>query len=275
MLISGPSGSGKTEVWRVIKRLYGDLFPIKIINGARITEEGWKGDMKLIDQIDERLINGGILIVDEFDKLAGPRHNAIGENVAAALQSEFLKLLEGEENITSKSHKNKSVTMAEATNDKTTKQLGLVLVGAFESMRNEDVKIAIGFGNQMPSPQSQVRTDSDYIDFGLLPELVGRIATKCETKTLSDGDYIRIIKSPHSRVSNLLLVLNIYNKDFNSIIHDDELQEMIAISKANKTGVRWVASMVENKILSKLHKTGIGGEQDDQCSKPQRDDFYF
>lgn len=100
MLISGPSGSGKTEVWRAARQLYGSTFLIKVIDGSCISCEGWTGNYKIDTFMDASMVNGGILVVDEFDKLTKPRHAASGDNVSLDIQAEFLKLIEGEYQVT-------------------------------------------------------------------------------------------------------------------------------------------------------------------------------
>lgn len=70
-------------------------------------------------------MNNGILVVDEFDKLAKPRFNSQGENVSVNLQSEFLKMIEHD---TVVNQRNPSVQY-------TLRGLSTVFIGAFESIR--------------------------------------------------------------------------------------------------------------------------------------------
>ena len=60
----GPSGSGKTAIWRALQGLYPGL--IEIVDGSRITQEGWRGDYKLADMLkSETILNGnGNVILD-------------------------------------------------------------------------------------------------------------------------------------------------------------------------------------------------------------------
>jgi len=142
LLIAGPSGSGKTEVWRVAKKLYGDTFFIRIIDGSNISAEGWAGNYKIDTYLDAQSTNGGILVVDEFDKLVTPKHSSSGDNVSLSIQAEFLKLVEGEYRVSQK----KQLT------NMTSKMMGFVMVGAFEALRQwkqtvqaAPAKVRIGF----------------------------------------------------------------------------------------------------------------------------------
>ena len=255
LLIAGPSGSGKTEVWRAVDKLYGDLFQIQIIDGSNLTCDGWAGGHKISTFVTTRLAKGGILVVDEFDKLVTPKHASGGENVALQMQSEFLKLFEGEYHIT----ENKKPT------NMTSKAMGFVLVGAFEALRakkSSRSRPSIGFhaqqcGDSTQSAASSSLTDEDFISYGMMPEVVGRIATKCTTQALDNHAYLQILRGPHSRVAAIEQVLAQYGIQTADIIPQEELLEMIAQSKNNRTGVRWVCAQVENRLLAAIREQGL------------------
>lgn len=255
LLIAGPSGSGKTEVWRVASKLYGHLFPIKIIDGSSISCEGWAGNYKIDTYLNPAFADGGILVVDEFDKLAKPKHTSAGENVSLDVQAEFLKLVEGEYHITDKKKQT----------NKTTKMMGFVMVGAFEQLwlqKEQPEEVThIGFCTAPTAVKKEatpvVLTDEDFIAYGILPELVGRIAVKCATKPLSDEAYMEIIRGPHSRVAAITKVLVQYGTKLTDVISTEELRQMVATSKSNRTGVRWVSAQVENRLLEAIREQGI------------------
>lgn len=255
LLIAGPSGSGKTEVWRAASKLYDNLFPIKIIDGSNISCEGWSGNYKIDTYLNTVFAHGGILVVDEFDKLAKPKHSSSGDNVAHDVQAEFLKLVEGEYHIT---EKRKQTSM-------TTKMMGFVLVGAFESLwaQKEQPKAAPQIGFCFDAPQETAKaapavlTDEDFIAYGILPELIGRVAMKCATKPLNDEAYWNIIRGPHSRVAAIEQVLLQYGTKVSDVISPEELRQMVATSKSNRTGVRWVSAQVENRLLEAIHEHGL------------------
>lgn len=263
MIIYGPSGSGKTEVWRVAKKLFGHTFYISIVDGAQITCEGWTGNVKLANLIDDEIAAGGILVIDEFDKLAQPRHNSAGDNVAESMQSELLKFLEGEYEL-DKNTRSTSLFPSSFSRKISTSLSGAVMVGAFESLREKKSKQnsnTIGFGIRSENDSiddSLVRlTDEDFIDFGIMPEIVGRIAIKCPAKYLSDDDYIEILKNPYSRVSTIAKVLKFYAINPNEAVTENEIRELIKTSKSNKTGVRWVSAQVESKMLDMLRQADL------------------
>ena len=277
MLISGPSGSGKTEVWRVARKLYSSFLNVEVIDGASITGEGWKGDNKLSSHINDQIADGGILIVDEFDKLASPRFDSGGGNISFQVQSEFLKLLEGEYEKQVQSAR--SMFGSEPMKKIDTSRMGVVLVGAFESIR-EKQNNSVGFNlikedNKIMGTQI---TDEEYIKSGVIPELIGRVSMKCTTNQLSDDEYIKIIKNEHSRVALITQIMKTYNIDMSDIISEEEMRELIKSSKSNKTGVRWVSAQIENRMFEFLRENGVGDIRIIEKTEPEKakeDEFFF
>jgi ATP-dependent Clp protease ATP-binding subunit ClpX len=264
MIIYGPSGSGKTEVWRVARKLFGHTFHISIVDGSQITCEGWTGNIKLANLIDDDIAAGGILVIDEFDKLARPHHNSSGENVSESTQSELLKFLEGEYEVDR--GKSKSWFTSSYTRKINTTMSGAAMIGAFESLREKKAQskahTTIGFNaqqNTSPNIDDEIirLSDEDFIEFGIMPEIVGRIALNCPAKQLNDKDYMEILKNPYSRVSAIAQMLKSYQIDPYDAIKEEEVREMIAKSKSNRTGVRWVSAQVEGKMLDLLRQADI------------------
>jgi len=254
LLISGPSGCGKTEVWRKVSELYGSIFPVKIIDGSNLSCDGWAGNFKVSTFLDRKLTEGGILVVDEFDKLVKPKHSARGENVSYDMQSELLKLMEGEYRLT----ENKKET------DMTTRKMGFVMTGAFADLQKkkqqtfaEEKRIGFCAAETNREEKDTALENEDFIAYGVMPELMGRIAVHCEAKQLTEQVYLDIIWGPYSRVTQLSKVLAIYGVDVAGEVTDGEILELIAQSKQCGTGVRWVAAQVENRILERIREKGL------------------
>lgn len=252
LMISGPSGNGKTEVWRAAERLYGDVFKIQIIDGSNISCDGWAGNFKISNFVTAAIADGGILVVDEFDKLVKPKHNSKGDNVSLDVQAELLKLLEGEYAISGKKNVN-------------SKKMGFVMVGAFESLREEKKNRCVeapkvGFCTQPVKPvvqTSEALSDRDFIRYGIMPEIVGRIAAQCTVVELNETAYLQIIRNPNSRVSQIEKVLKAYGTDIDDVLSEEELRRLIATSRSNRTGVRWVSAQVEGRLLESIRSKGL------------------
>ena len=180
ILIAGPSGSGKTEAFRVVKNVFKDYFNVEIVDGTTITQEGWKGARKLSVLLGS-LSNGYILVIDEFDKLAKPAYDSGNNNVSEHIQAEFLKLLEGEYYTKDLQTDSSRKTRKEVSIDYDTRTLGIVLVGAFETIRSkkENPPARIGF---IPSsaPVEQI-----------LPEEITHDRERTRNRTLLEKPSLR------------------------------------------------------------------------------------
>ena len=140
-----------------------------------------------------------------------------------------------------------------------TKRMGVVLVGAFDDIKTKR-QSRVGFGNNISTESQKITTtitDEEYIDFGVLPELIGRIAIKVTTNQLSDDEYVQIIYNPFSRVSLIIDTFKEFGIDLSGMVSENEIRALIKRSKSNRTGVRWVSSQVENKMLSVIRELGI------------------
>lgn len=250
LLISGPSGSGKTEVWRAAKKIFKNYLTIEIVDGSSITQDGWSGQRKLCTVL-QSLNRATILVIDEFDKLATPSYTKGGDNVSQRIQSEFLKLLEGD--YTAKGLRQDEDN--QLSYDPRT--LGIVLVGAFEPIRDEKERKNDNIVGFIQAPKTDYEeivpiTDDDLMEFGVLPELVGRISTKCTTNKLTAEQYLEIIKGQQSKVSVLMQQLNKLGISTQEVLSDEHIIELAEQSRTNMLGVRWVSAQVENELLELL-----------------------
>ena len=104
---------------------------------------------------------------------------------------------------------------------------------------------------------TETLTDEDFIAYGIMPEIVGRIAVKCQARHLSDSVYMDIVKGPNSRVAQLSEVLRSYGVAVADVISAQSLSELISASRANHTGVRWVSAQVESRLLEAIYDRGV------------------
>ena len=146
-----------------------------------------------------------IILVDEFDKTARNLQTTSGRDVAGiALQQEFLKLLEGDKIQVQLG--NKHMPMLDNTIEIDTSNILFVLSGAFvgldEVIKNRLCKKQIGFGFEDKKYTTdellhQVTTE-DLIQYGLIPELVGRIPQIVIYDQLTENDLIKILTEPNN-----------------------------------------------------------------------------
>ena len=250
MLLTGPIGTGKTEIFKVMKELFGNYFKIKIIDGSMITQEGFKGDNKLKNQIDRNMSNGGILVIDEFDKLVKPKYASGGDNVSESLQAEMLKMLDGDFE-----HEEKD-RFGPTGRILTTKMMGIALVGAFAdankrsfSMNNAQQELKSCF---VSLDERYLLSDNELINYGMTAELLSRLSIRSYTTELSERSYIDVIQNKHSRVSKIISMLASYGIDASELVSDEKLKKIIQESRSKKLGIRYTMSYIENIALNNL-----------------------
>lgn len=189
----GPTGCGKTHIWRCLK----DLFPdrIEIVDGSNITNDGWKGDKKWSSLLQSPVFCTGeraILVIDEADKMLAPKYSN-SENVSQTIAAEGLKLMEG---IVTE------VKSGSATYQVDTSKISFVLCGAFsnkadEIAKNSNIGHSIGFGAVPHTAKAYDRplTAKDLIEYGVMPEFMGRIQRIVNLQPMLLEDYYKIIDS--------------------------------------------------------------------------------
>lgn len=190
----GPTGCGKTFIWRCLKELFPDN--IEIVDGSNVTNDGWKGDKKWSSLLQSPVFCSGeraILVIDEADKMLTPKYSSNGENVSQTVASEGLKLMEG----TVVDIKSGSVSYKVDTS-----LISFVLCGAFSNKANEIARNSnngstIGFGAVPGAAKAYDRplTSQDLIDFGIMPEFMGRIHQIVGLQQMSLDDYYMIAGS--------------------------------------------------------------------------------
>lgn len=250
MMIFGPSGSGKTEVWRIISKLFPDILRICIVDASRITSDGWRGDLKVASFM-KPYMSHGILVFDECDKLFSPRFDAHDTNISAEIQGEFLKIIEEETYI---------IPGKTLETQMSVERVGVVFVGAFENirmMKETPQSTPIGFNSQTEKISHRTISREDFIEYGIIPELLGRISKICKTKSLSTEQYLEIVRNENSRIGIIANFLAEHGIDAWEGIDDAYILELIKKSNTNVMGVRAVISKIENIMVSKLFEHGI------------------
>lgn len=189
----GPSGCGKTYIWRCLKEILPDR--IEIVDGSGVTLDGWRGTTKWRDLLRSpifRSCGNTILVIDEADKMLTPKSSSSGENVSHSVQAEGLTIMEG----TSVIIKDEPLSYVIST-------LGVsfVLCGAFSNKAHDVAEKSkgrsIGFGSvpDTARPYEKPLGEADLIEFGVMPEFMGRIQRIVSLQPMTTDDYYRITES--------------------------------------------------------------------------------
>ena len=261
LLICGPTGTGKTETIRRIADNYDKA--IAIVNATSYSETGYVGE-SVEDMLaalyytadgDLDTAQKGILVIDEIDKLAedGGKRSHVSR---LGVQRSLLKILEG--NIMNVNIiKGKVVTVIPFD----TSRLTVIGLGAFAGIIKQDKKIALGFNSVSSNNKEDVDyskiTSKDFVDYGMLPELMGRFTSRVYMHTLKKEDLRNILL--FSNESPLILYKE-YFKNLNiEFSYDDDFIDEVAEGAYNlDLGARGLKVVLDDVISPYLFEVYAG-----------------
>lgn len=249
ILICGPTGTGKTEILKRISKIYN--VPLVIQDATSLSETGYVGrkitnmleDLYLAAGKDIELAQKGILVIDEFDKLAEKEGSEKQAHVSrAGVQRSLLKLLDG-------------TTYFLDDKQFDTSKLTVVALGAFTGI------------NENNNTYHELTTE-DFVNYGIMSELIGRFSKTITMNQLSKTDFVDIFKlsnfSPLNTYKELFAMLNVefeYTEGFIDYIAD------IAVSK--KSGARSLKIVFDECISSALFRIFAGEYTKISLIKPE------
>lgn len=264
IFVDGPSGTGKTAITTDIAEKLG--VPCVCSSITHYTASGYVGgDLKdLLEQLYEKsnhdlnLAQRGIIILDEFDKVAinGDRDLSMKQ----AVQDQLLSLLGGEKY---------SLTVGRSLFgghdiEFDTSKLTFVCLGAITNLREEKTsnKQTIGFSTEEKEEDtSYVIKPEDLIKMGLQKELVGRINTFLHTKDYSVEDLEKILRE--SSISPMVGFEEWAEALGKKVIIDDEVYPLVAEKAYDlNTGARSLQTVM-NSIRTRFLKTVLRGKEND------------
>ena len=258
ILICGPTGTGKTEILKRIASLYN--VPIVIENAPSFSETGYVGreisemlrDLYLAADEDINRAECGILVIDEFDKLAECNGNSETHVSRIGVQRSLLKLFED-----STWWFNKK---GERSNDDSqkqkfsTKNLTIVCIGAFSGITN-NLNRKMGFNTTLGNMNEEINykdlTMKIFVDYGIMKELMGRFSKIVAMNSLSKEDLKNILIN--SNFSPLYTYKELFNEMNIEFEYSDDFIDWVAEQAVLlKSGARSLKTIVDQCISGAL-----------------------
>src|SRR5512134_811380 len=265
IMILGPTGCGKTLLAQTLAKMLN--VPFAIADATALTEAGYVGEdvenilLKLIQaaDYDVKKAETGIIYIDEVDKIARKSENpsitrdVYGEGVQQAL----LKILEGTVASVPPQGGRKHPHQEFLTID--TSNILFICGGSFAHLDHVIEKRignqGIGFGAEVTSNQDKDTGEhfeqvlpEDFVEYGLIPEFIGRLPVISAIHQLSRDDLITILTEPKNALTRQFHRFFEFD-DIELVFAPDSLWEIADRALERETGARGLRSIIELALL--------------------------
>ncbi|MFQ5611562.1 MAG: ATP-dependent Clp protease ATP-binding subunit ClpX [Anaerolineae bacterium] len=274
ILLIGPTGCGKTLLAQTLARIL-DV-PFCIADATSLTEAGYVGEdvenilLRLIESADYDIPRAekGIIYIDEIDKIArksGDNPSITRDVSGEGVQQALLKIIEGATtNVPpqgGRKHPHQEFLQINTAN------ILFICGGAFDELdaivaKRLGARGKIGFAKgetegrfDAPSGAELLRQTipDDLVDYGLIPEFVGRLPVMVSVDPLDKQALIDILTQPRNAIA----------KQFQRLLHLDDVElvftpEAVATAAEEalkqKTGARGLRTIIEETLLDVMYE---------------------
>src|SRR5579862_1617912 len=265
ILLLGPTGCGKTLLAQTLARILN--VPFAIADATALTEAGYVGEdvenilLKLIQaaDFDIKKAETGIIYIDEVDKIARKADNpSITRDVSGeGVQQALLKILEG--TVASvppqggRKHPHQEFLSIDTTN------ILFICGGAFAGLdkiiARRIGKNALGFGADIRSKHDVESSEllaevmpEDLLNFGLIPEFIGRLPVISAVHQLRREDLVQILDEPKNALTKQYQRFFGYD-GIELVFTEDATWEIADRALERETGARGLRSIIEGALL--------------------------
>jgi ATP-dependent Clp protease ATP-binding subunit ClpX len=244
VLLAGPTGSGKSHLFKTLRECLG--IPLVYLSCTGMTQNGYKGVNinEVLERLEDELLEDNrtqpaIIVWDEADKLAEfPNTHPVSTR---GVQQDMLTYLDG-----TRCGKSGKLDSSRFLN---------LACGAFVGLdklrKKQGTAPQIGFSTKTYYTDLEETleplTTQHLIDFGLIPEFVGRFSAITELVPLDPATLRRILT--HAEGNPLAVKQRFFSMHgIELIITDDALDEIIARAAKMGTGARSLRRVLQNTL---------------------------
>lgn len=252
ILMIGPTGCGKTLFAKTIaEKMH---LPYVIADCSNLTQTGYIGGS--VDDVLARLVhsaNGsirkaekGIIFLDEIDKLARNSDRGNGDPSGVGVQQCLLKILDGDEIqfcADARSHRIQTID---------TKNILFICSGAFPGIKKEKSVAGIGFlgtTNERNAKQNGKIVTEDLVQYGLIPEFVGRLPVIIQMEELTKSDLREILET--QILPEYAQIFEEYETEL--VFSDGAIEHILDDALSRGTGARGLRGSVDSILADHMY----------------------